>query len=198
MRKNLFLGLAFALSLLFVNSCSREDAGVQETILTESELVSELSQDQDFIEYGNVLFSLFANMPNRDGFLTNFNQSDVEKGKEVDYFTKLTGYSNEEVSSAVNRMDDLLETLHNRYPQLKYNGGNQEFIERVVAKADFIVAQDRGLTGKSGCQACVDKWKPRMIAATLFGAAGGGLIGAVAAFASTGWGAVDCLEAAGC
>ncbi len=56
------------------------------------------------------------------------------------------------------------------------------------------------------CQACVDKWKPRMYLATIVGGVIGGVTGgwqgawggAVIGFAGAGWGAQDCLEAAGC
>jgi hypothetical protein len=175
--------------------------------LTEDELVKALSTDQDFIEYGNVLFSLFDNMPNKDNFRTNFSQIDFEKGKE-EYFTKITGYSNDEVSVTVNKMNDLLSALYNKYPQLRYNGENQKFIESVIEKADFIVEQNPALSGKGNpaCQACVTKWKPRMMAATVIGGVVGGASGgffgawggAVIGFVGAGWGAVDCLEAAGC
>lgn len=211
-------------SLSLFTSCSNNDNNVDDnnvvsskTIinnqssvlgdLTEEELIKELSTDQNFIEYGSIIFSLFENMPNKDNFRTNFNQADFEQGKEA-YFIQLTGYSNDEVSIALDKMNELLATLYNKYPQLKYNGQNQEFIERVIEKADFIVEENLAMAAKRNpaCQACVNKWKPRMIAATVIGGVVGGATGgffgawggAVIGFVGAGWGAVDCLEAAGC
>ncbi|MDR6515605.1 hypothetical protein [Chryseobacterium camelliae] len=221
MKKKLSILTIASLSLF--SSCSNSDTNVDDNIiqsrtisnsqsakfgdLTEDELVKELSTDQDFIQYGMTIFSLFENMPNKDYFRTNFNQADFEKEKEV-YFTQLTGYSNNEVSVALDKMNDLLGALYNKYPQLRYNGENQEFIERVIEKADFIVEQNLASNGKGdpACQACVKKWKPRMIAATVIGGVVGGASGgffgawggAVIGFVGAGWGAVDCLEAAGC
>lgn len=86
-------------------------------------------------------------MPNKEGFRTNFNQANFESGKEA-YFVELTGYSNDEVSESLDKMNDLLATLYDKYPQLKYNGENKEFIERVIGKADFIVEENLALAGK--------------------------------------------------
>ncbi|KAA2222932.1 MULTISPECIES: hypothetical protein [Chryseobacterium] len=210
-------------SLSLFTSCSNNDNNVDDNLvssktisnnqaaksdeLTEDELVKQLSTDENFIEYGSIIFSLFENMPNKEGFRTNFNQANFESGKEA-YFVELTGYSNDEVSESLDKMNDLLATLYDKYPQLKYNGENKEFIERVIGKADFIVEENLALAGKRNpaCQACVTKWKPRMIAATVIGGVVGGASGgffgawggAVIGFVGAGWGAVDCLEAAGC
>ncbi|WP_027388551.1 hypothetical protein [Chryseobacterium gregarium] len=223
--KKLFLALSCALSVFLTNSCgsdnellethneslsksnSQNGTSAKFTHLTEEELVKKLSTDQDFINYGNTIFSLFENMPHKDNFRINFNKSQFEEEKES-YFLEVTGYSDNEVSTSLDKMNSLLAILYDRYPQLQYDGSNQEFIENVIEKADLIVEQNLALAGKGSpaCQACVKKWKPRMIAATVIGGVVGGASGgffgawggAVIGFVGAGWGAVDCLEAAGC
>jgi len=226
--KKIVLGFTFVLSLFFTESCNRDNdlnSDVQNSALTknvskdglsakndnltEDELVLKLSADQDFIDYGNSLLSFFNDMPTKANFRANFDPGKFGEGKES-YFLQLSGYSSTQVEDRVIKLDNLLRTLTTRYPQLNYDGKNQAFIQSVIEKADAIVEANLAISGKRNpaCQACVDKWKPRMITATVFGALAGGLFGgghpyaiwagAVGGFAGAGWGAVDCLEAAGC
>jgi hypothetical protein len=223
--KKLFLATACILSVFFTNSCTN-DSELNENssqiseksvsakglvskggILTEDELVKELSTDQDFIDYGTVLLSFFEDMPARQNFRDNYNENDFSTGKE-NYFLQLSGYTNSDVVNKLNIMNALLSNLYNKYPQLKYDGKNQAFLQEVLEKADAIIESNLQASGKRkpACQACVDKWKPRMYLATIVGGIIGGVTGgwqgawggAVIGLAGTGWGAEDCLEAAGC
>lgn len=223
MRK-IILSLTFIISLFLTNSCSRENelnenvsngtvekgistnASARFTNLSEEELAIKLSEDANFIESSNVLISFFEDMPNRENFQANYTQNNFQNGGEA-YFIELSGYSNTDIVTKLNVLDKLFANLYDEYPQLKYDGKNQIFIESVVEKANAIVEANQANSGKikPACQACITKWKPRIYAATLIGGIVGSLGGwqgawggAVIGFAGAGWGAVDCLEAAGC
>ena len=162
-----------------------------------------LSQDRNFIEAGNTLLSFYEDMPNRENFHANYTQNDFQNGGE-EYFIDLSGYSNTDVVTKLTVMNDLFANLYDEYPQLIYNGQNQVFIESVVEKASAIVEANSSRTIPA-CQACVTKWKPRMYAAAFIGGVVGSIGGwqsawggAVIGFTAAGWGAQDCLEAAGC
>ncbi len=174
--------------------------------LTEEQLIDSLSNDADFIQVGDELVDFFVNIPNRESFLVNYNEEDFENGKE-EYFLNLTGYANEQVVTTLTSIHQKLGNVLEKYPQLRYDGTNEEFINTIIDEA-YAKAEEAGRinTYNSACDDCVKKWKPRMITATIvggiIGGATGGFIGAwggaVLGFASTGWSAVDCLEAAGC
>ena len=177
--------------------------------LTREQLIDSLSKDKDFIELGNNLVAMFENMPNRKNFHTNFNENDFKNGQET-YFLNLTGYTNEQVANSVNTIDQNLSNIFKKYPQIQFDGTNNQFIIDIVEEAFLTIDNNNSLSQKNlaACQACVKKWRPRMVWATILGAVAGGLgsgghyygiwAGAVGGFAGAGWGAVDCLEAAGC
>ncbi len=170
--------------------------------LTEEELVLALSNDSDFIKYGDGLMDLFEKMPSRDTFHSNYNESDFQEQGRT-YFDNLSGYTDQELSEKVRELDDMLGIIYERYPQLKFDGSNEEFINRVIENASNEIAA-RGVS--PACRACVKRWKPRMYAATILGAVVGGatgglnglLGGATTGFVSTGWALLDCLEDNGC
>jgi hypothetical protein len=180
--------------------------------LTKEQLIDELAHDEDFINLGNNFVYFITNMPNRQSFLQNYSEEDFKNNGEK-YFLNLTGYKNEDVDTSLAIINDLLYNLYEKYPQLKYNGSNEIFINEVIEAACNKI--DDPESAKIGpCQACVKKWKPRMISATILGGVVGGAAGAfggggwgavfgawggaVIGFVGAGWGLEDCLEAAGC
>ncbi|WP_426477018.1 hypothetical protein ACP3T3_17255 [Chryseobacterium sp. CBSDS_008] len=177
--------------------------------VTSEELIDILSKDEDFIGLGNDLINFISDIPNQDQFLANYKDEDFEAGKEQ-YFLELTGYTNDQVGYALTNIDKKLTNVLEKYPELRYDGSNGEFIQYIVDEACAKIDNQTANRNLAACQACVKKWKPRMIASTIFGAVAGGILGggagslysgwagAVIGFASAGWGAVDCLEAAGC
>ncbi|MCD9616039.1 MULTISPECIES: hypothetical protein [Chryseobacterium] len=227
MRKNVFtkINLFFsALAILIVFfACSGEldsnstvpqeqfqkHSNVAGRAATSEELIDLLSKDEDFIGLGNDLINFISDIPNQDQFLANYKDADFEAGGEQ-YFLKLTGYTNDQVGFALTNIDKKLTNVLEKYPELRYDGSNGEFIQYIVDEACAKLDNQTTNRNLAACQACVKKWKPRMIVSTIFGAVAGGILGggagslysgwagAVIGFASAGWGAVDCLEAAGC
>lgn len=180
--------------------------------LTKEQLIDELAKDKEFIDLGNSFVNFIGNIPNKQNFLKNYDEEDFKKGGE-NYFLNLTGYKNEDIDLSLAIMNDLLYNVYDKYPQLKYDGSNEMFINEVIEAACNKI-DDLESAKTNPCQACVKKWKPRMITATIlggivggasgaFGGGGWGAVfgawgGAVIGFAGTGWGLQDCLEAAGC
>jgi hypothetical protein len=220
-KANLFLLAVTILTIFFACSHDLETNNVipQENSISKTsnlagraasseELVDLLSKDQDFKDLGNELINFISDIPNQDEFLANYNEEAFKTGRET-YFLNLTGYTNDQVGASLTRINEKLVNVLQKYPELRYDGKNGEFIENVVNEAYERI--DNQTTGRNlaACQACVKKWKPRMVISTIFGAVAGGILGgpaalysgwagAVIGFASAGWGAVDCLEAAGC
>ncbi|WP_294241034.1 hypothetical protein [Chryseobacterium endophyticum] len=180
--------------------------------LTKEQLIDELAKDKEFIDLGNSFVNFIGNIPNKQNFLKNYDEEDFKKGGE-NYFLNLTGYKNEDIDLSLAIMNDLLYNVYDKYPQLKYDGSNEMFINEVIEAACNKI-DDLESAKTNPCQACIKKWKPRMITATIlggivggasgaFGGGGWGAVfgawgGAVIGFAGTGWGLQDCLEAAGC
>lgn len=220
-KANLFLLAAAILTVFFACSHDLETSTVtpQEQSLSKTsnlagraksseELVDLLSRDQDFIGLGNDLINFISDIPNQDAFLANYNEEAFRSGGEA-YFLNLTGYTNDQVGASLTRINEKLVNVLDKYPELRYDGKNGEFIENVVNEAYAKIDNQTAGRNLAACQACVKKWKPRMVISTIFGAVAGGALGgpaalysgwagAVIGFASAGWGAVDCLEAAGC
>lgn len=173
---------------------------------SQKDLEQKLANDADFIEYGDVLTGFFEMMPNRKKFLENYDEARFIAEKES-YFIELSGYTNQEVIETLAKLDYLMANIYQKYPELKYDGTNEAYINTVIENACNIIDAKRGAASRdlAACRACVKKWKPRMIQATILGGVVGSLGGPLAAwggavigFVGAGWGAVDCLEAAGC
>lgn len=221
------VGLSLFIFSLFFYSCNRQDdiykheeiipttlksnsSNYSSRIsnLDKEELVRQLSKDSDFINLGNSLVDFFEKIPHKSNFIKSYSDEDF-RNKGESYFLNLTGYSDIQVREALNNINSSLYNLYQKYPQLKYDGSNLDFINQVIDEASIIVETNYSLMSRrnlAACHACVKKWKPRMIMSTIAGGIIGGATGslfgawggAVLGFASAGWGAQDCLEAAGC
>lgn len=187
--------------------------------VSSTKLSEDLSNDRDFIELGDGLVNFISDIPNQEAFLANYNEENFKNGGE-EYFLDLTGYKNEDVISSLEIINENRTNILEKYPELRYNGSNGEFIENVISEAYAKIDERQQTSARkrnlAACQACVKKWKPRMVWGTILGGISGGALGgingggnpwgliwgswagAVAGFAGAGWGAVDCLEAAGC
>lgn len=195
MKKNLFrkVGVLAIAILTMTFSCTRENDGVIPDVknevtstgssnfartgdLTKEDLINRLSTDENFIALGNEVTTFFDDMPQKENFRNNYDESQFVNGG-APYFLNLTGYTNEEVTYSLGNIQNLSLNLTNEYPQLEFDGKNQAFIEEVFAGAIAIIETDLANRNIAGCRACVKKWKPRMIAATIFGAVAGGILG---------------------
>ena len=220
------LNSIFLLTLLLISiSCNRDSYGLndikdesisigQKPNINIRELYSQdinnLSTDEDFIALEFELNQFFEGMPNKDDFHQNYNEATFLSLGES-YFLNLSGYSNDEVTNKVMVITELKNTLKNRYAALRTE--SPENILLIIEEAWIKRHQNGPLdpnndpnVAPNPCQQCAKTWRPRMIQATvaggIVGGATGGVFGgwggAVLGFVSAGWGAVDCLKAAGC
>ncbi len=111
--------------------------------LSEEELIEYLSNDEEFIQLGDDLIDFFAYMPKRDEFVLNYNQEHFNNllieennvNESLNYFTTMAGYSRIEYDNFASSVDVRVNNLYDKYPQLVFDGTNQDFIDNVLEGA---------------------------------------------------------------
>lgn len=213
MKKTFLMYSLSAITFFGVLSCEQNEANdvdfsetqkentiahARDSNLTEEELISQLVQDEDFINFGNDLMKFYEAMPKKNNFSSNF-ESNIYEEEGILYLAEISGYTEMEIENKFNTIGSELEVLQSRYPQLVYDGTNIEFIDNVLNGVD-----EQMQTNGSACDNCIKIHRPRVIKATLIGASHGlfGGIRSIALHASIAFisavnAAANCFEAAG-
>lgn len=147
-------------------------------------------------------------MPKKENFVTNFDKETLEPQENDDYFISLSGYTQQEVTIAKNKVSNHTQQIFLKFPQLKEY--NESDLQNIVEIADNLYNDSVYLNSKVKCSTCVKIGRTKMAFYTLTGAAtcgsvGGALGGPLGAlyggwacgslgFALAGYEALACLE----